>query len=87
MSAWTPDELTRIGRADELEIGSRRPDGTLRPYVTVWTVRAGDDIYVRSAYGYDNPWCQQPQRQQPGWELELASRAAAVLRLPESRTP
>jgi hypothetical protein len=22
----------------------------------MWVVRAGDDVYVRSAYGADNPW-------------------------------
>jgi hypothetical protein len=56
MPTWTDDELSRIGRADELQLASRRPDGTLRPYVTIWAVRAGDDLYVRSAYGSDNPW-------------------------------
>jgi hypothetical protein len=24
--------------------------------VTIWTVRLGDDVYVRSAYGPDNGW-------------------------------
>jgi hypothetical protein len=24
--------------------------------VTIWLVRAGADIFVRSAYGSDNPW-------------------------------
>jgi hypothetical protein len=28
---------------------------TLRPYVTMWVVRADGDVYVRSAYGPDNP--------------------------------
>jgi hypothetical protein len=56
MSAWTEDELSRIGRAEELQISSRRADGSLRPYVTIWVVRAGDDIYCRSAYGSSNPW-------------------------------
>jgi hypothetical protein len=56
MAAWTDDELTRIGDAEALQLASRRPDGTLRPYVTMWVVRAGDDLYVRSAYGPDNPW-------------------------------
>src|SRR4051794_38884753 len=59
MTSWEDDELTRIARADELQIASRRPDGSLRPYVTIWSVRAGDDVYVRSAYGYDNPWFQR----------------------------
>lgn len=54
--AWTRDELDRIGNAEELEVSSYRPDGTLRPYVTIWTVRAGDDLYVRSAYGRSNGW-------------------------------
>jgi hypothetical protein len=56
MPTWTDNELSRIGEADELQLASRRPDGTLRPYVTMWAVRAGDDLYVRSADGSDNPW-------------------------------
>ena len=56
MMTWTSDELDRIGAAEELQLASLRRDGTLRPYVTMWVVRAGDDLYVRSAYGPDNPW-------------------------------
>ena len=59
MSGWTTDELARTGRADELGIASRRPDGSLRPFVTIWFVRLGDDLYVRSAHGYSNPWFQR----------------------------
>jgi hypothetical protein len=59
MSAWTVDELARIGKADELQITSRRSDGSLRPYVTIWVVRSGDDVYVRSAYGHENGWFQR----------------------------
>jgi len=53
---WTSDELNTVGKAEELQITSLREDGTLRPYVTIWTVRAGDDLYVRSAHGSNNPW-------------------------------
>ena len=56
MAGWTEDELSRIGGAELMHLASRRPDGTLRPYVTMWDVRVGDDIYVRSAYGPDNGW-------------------------------
>lgn len=56
MSEWTPEQLDRIAQADELQIASRRSDGTLRPFVTIWVVRVGDDLYVRSAYGATNPW-------------------------------
>jgi hypothetical protein len=68
MTAWTADGLGRLGRADELAIASRRPDGSLRPFVTIWFVRVGDDVYVRSAHGYDNPWFQ----------LALASRRGRI---------
>ncbi|NMO55094.1 DUF2255 family protein [Actinoplanes sp. TBRC 11911] len=54
--SWTGDELTKIGDADELEVSSVRPDGSLRPYVTIWVVRLGDDLYIRSAYGPENGW-------------------------------
>ena len=56
MTNWTADELGRVGDADELEIASTRADGSLRKYVTIWAVRVGDGIYVRSAHGPDNPW-------------------------------
>jgi hypothetical protein len=56
MTTWTADDLDRIGGAEELELASRRADGTLRPAVTMWVVRSGDDLYVRSAYGPENPW-------------------------------
>lgn len=53
---WTADELDRVGRSEELEISSHRRDGSLRPFVTIWVARVGDDVYVRSAYGPDNGW-------------------------------
>ncbi|HEY4701079.1 MAG TPA: hypothetical protein VIH64_04270 [Streptosporangiaceae bacterium] len=30
-ATWTPEQLQRIDGSDELEIASRRADGTLRP--------------------------------------------------------
>jgi hypothetical protein len=62
MTAWTTDELARIGQAEELQVSSRRPDGSLRPYVTIWVVRAGDELFIRSAYGPGNPWFRRAQR-------------------------
>jgi len=56
MALWSEQELDGVGAAEELQISSRRADGTLRPYVTIWVVRSGDDIFVRSAYGASNPW-------------------------------
>jgi hypothetical protein len=56
MTMWTDEELQRVGDAQELQLASTRTDGSLRPYVTMWVVRAGDDLYVRSAYGPTNGW-------------------------------
>jgi hypothetical protein len=41
MSTWTSDELDALAAATELRISTRRPDGTLRPAVPIWVVRAG----------------------------------------------
>ena len=57
MTRWTSDEIARIGAADELELAALRRDGTLRNPVTIWVVRHGDDLYVRSAYGPDSGGC------------------------------
>ena len=51
MSGWTSDELEQIGDVDELQLASARSDSTLRKPVTIWVVRLGDEVYVRSVYG------------------------------------
>ena len=40
MTTSSDEELSRIGEAPELQLASARPDGTIRPYVTMWVVRA-----------------------------------------------
>ncbi|MFL5797757.1 MAG: DUF2255 family protein [Actinomycetota bacterium] len=61
MSAWTTGELERIDGADELEIASIRRDVTLRTPVTIWVVRLGDDLYVRSVNGRSGAWFRGTQ--------------------------
>jgi len=56
VSAWTGDELRRIGGATELHLASRRNDETLRTFTTMWAVSVEDELYVRSAGGPDRPW-------------------------------
>jgi hypothetical protein len=56
MPSWTNEELTRIGNATELQLASNRRDGTLRNPRTIWVVRVGDDLYVRSMYGRAGGW-------------------------------
>ena len=66
MTTWTSDELTRIGTAEELEIASIRGDGTLRSPVTIWVVRYGDDLYVRSVNGRTASWFRGTQMRHEG---------------------
>ena len=49
MAPWSRAELDTIGGAEEIELAPRRSDGSLRDPVTIWVVRGGDSIYVRSA--------------------------------------
>ena len=66
MTAWTSDELTTIGAAEELQIASLRGDGTLRKPVTIWVVRHGDDLYVRSVNGRTAAWFRGTQARHEG---------------------
>jgi hypothetical protein len=56
MTSWTNDELDRIGEAEELQITSLQKDGTLRRWTTIWVVRLGNDLYVRSVHGHRGAW-------------------------------
>ncbi|HEY8235548.1 MAG TPA: DUF2255 family protein, partial [Gaiellaceae bacterium] len=56
MPDWPSEELEKIAAADELQLASARPDGRLRKPVTIWVVRLGDDLYVRSVYGRTSHW-------------------------------
>ena len=66
MTVWTRDELDRIGAADELEIAGMRRDGSLRKPVTIWVVRVGDDLYVRSVRGDEGGWYRGTQVRHEG---------------------
>src|SRR5579859_2722997 len=64
--AWTNDELDKIGTAEELEIATLRRDGTRRTPVTIWVVRHGDDLYVRSVRGRTGAWFRGTQARREG---------------------
>ena len=66
MNNWTNDELTRIGGAEELKIEPLRSDGTLQKPRTIWVVRVGDDLYVRSVNGRTSDWFRGVQIQYAG---------------------
>ncbi len=63
---WTSDQLDKFGRTGEVQIASVRRDGTLRKPVTVWVVRHGDDLYVRSVRGRKGHWFRGTQERHEG---------------------
>jgi len=66
ITQWTSDQLNKAGRAEEVQIASTRRDGTLRKPVTIWVVRHGDDLYVRSVRGRNGHWFRGTQETHKG---------------------
>lgn len=66
MTTWTSDELDGIEAAEELRIASLRRDGSLGSWRTIWVVRLGDDIFVRSVNGPTSAWFRGTRVRQEG---------------------
>ena len=63
MSGWNQQELDAIDAGQELTLASARGDGRLRRPVTMWVVRIGEDVYVRSVNGRGSAWFRGAQSQ------------------------
>lgn len=66
MSDWTAADLHRIGSATELEITTRQADGSLRPYVPIWVVRVGNELFARSCRGQAGAWYRHARQRPDG---------------------
>jgi hypothetical protein len=66
MTQWTSDQLNKIGGAEEVQIASVWRDGKLSKPVTVWVVRHGDDLYLRSVRGRKAQWFRGTQERHEG---------------------
>jgi hypothetical protein len=53
---WSADDLAILQSTAEIDVATRRGDGTLRPARIVWIVRHGDEVYVRSVNGAPAAW-------------------------------
>jgi hypothetical protein len=83
MSGWTQEELDRIGRTEEIQLAPLRHDGTLHAPVTVWVVRVGDDLYVRSWRGQAGAWFRAARASGAG-RLRAGNREKEVAFVPET---
>lgn len=66
MTTWTREELEKIGAVEELRIASLRRDDTHSKPVTIWAVRVGDELFVRSVNGRTSGWFRGAQVRQEG---------------------
>jgi hypothetical protein len=66
MTQWTSDQLDTLGQAEEVQIASARHDRTMRKPVTVWVVRHGDDLYIRSVRGRTGNWFRGVEERHEG---------------------
>jgi hypothetical protein len=77
-AAWSPDQVKRIGSAEELQIATRRADGTLRRWVPIWVVCVGDQVFVRTWYRRDSGWfghvldSRRARIRVPGLEVDVS---------------
>jgi hypothetical protein len=77
-AAWSLAELQKINAARELEIASRRADGTLRQWVPIWVVSTGGLVFVRTWYRRDTGWfghvlaSRRARIRVPGLEADVA---------------
>ncbi len=79
-TAWSAEDLTRIGRADELQIGTRRADGSMRSWVPIWAVCVGEQVFVRTWNRRDTGWfgrvvnLRRARIRVPGLEVDVSAR-------------
>jgi hypothetical protein len=65
-NGWGADELSTIDRTGEVDVATRRGDGTLRAARIVWIVRHSDTVYLRSVNGTSAAWYRGVQTRHEG---------------------
>ncbi len=58
-ASWTVEQIERMGESSEVQIASRRSDGSLRPSVPIWVVCCDESVYVRTWYRRRTGWYGQ----------------------------
>lgn len=67
VGTWKESELGAIAEADDLHIAPFREDGVTYGTPTwIWSVAAGDELYVRAYNGQQSRWFHAAVRQKAG---------------------
>ena len=56
MSTWTPQTAQALTAPQEVQVVTRRPDGSLRRPRIIWIVGDGDRVFIRSTNGRGADW-------------------------------
>lgn len=74
---WAADELTQIRQSGEVQVSSRRRDGSYTAGQTIWAVVVGTRVFVRSTDGPDKPWFRAAKTRGAG-RLRFSGREVPV---------
>jgi hypothetical protein len=66
MTSWSEGQLDKVGSVEEVQIASVGRDGTLGKPTTIWAVRHGDDLFIRSVRGRQANWFRGTQESHEG---------------------
>src|SRR4051794_31549812 len=77
-SPWNPDTLAALGDALEVDVTPFTADGTPRPSRTIWSIRVGDELYVRSWKGPGAVWFRDAVATHQG-EISVTGGGASQL--------
>ncbi len=66
MVEWNATQLERIASTRDIEVSSLREDGALTKPVTIWCVRVGGELYVRSVHDSAGSWFEAAEQRHEG---------------------
>ncbi len=56
MNVWQTDTARELAAPQEVELATRRRDGSLRTPRTIWIVAVGNQVFIRSTNGRGAAW-------------------------------
>lgn len=56
MAGWSEEQVEAIANPQEVQVASRRADGSLRKPTIIWIVGDGDRLFIRSTNGRPAAW-------------------------------